>query len=178
MVRFILITFVFMGWLFYELSGGSEFVPRSAQITARDTAAQEVQAEKTAPEATAAPAPEVSRVSLNLSALEDVLDGDTLIRNPPIETVALNTQEPSSAPTQSNLPQITPDPAPVTDLRSVTGNSVNVRGGPGTEYGVVARMVRGDQVEVLEDNGNGWIRMRQVDGAASGWIADFLLSDG
>ena len=71
------------------------------------------------------------------------------------------------------------DSAPVNlDVRSVTGRSVNVRGGPGTDFSVVSRMTRGDQVEVLQDPGNGWVQMRPVGGGTTGWMADFLLSNG
>ncbi|MEO1555213.1 MAG: SH3 domain-containing protein, partial [Pseudomonadota bacterium] len=62
--------------------------------------------------------------------------------------------------------------------RSVSGNSVNVRGGPGTNFSVVNRMVRGDKVEILQDPGQGWVQLRPVGGGPVGWMADFLLSDG
>ena len=68
--------------------------------------------------------------------------------------------------------------ASASDVRNVTGRSVNVRGGPGTNYSVVNRLVRGDQVEVLEDPGDGWVRLRPVGGGPVGWMADFLLSEG
>jgi uncharacterized protein YgiM (DUF1202 family) len=55
---------------------------------------------------------------------------------------------------------------------------VNVRGGPGTDFGIVTRLVRGDEVEILEDNGDGWVRLRLLGGGTEGWMADFLLTDG
>ena len=64
------------------------------------------------------------------------------------------------------------------DIRSVSGNSVNVRGGPGTSYSVVNRLVRGDKVEILQDPGHGWVQLLQVGGVPSGGMADFLLDDG
>ena len=64
------------------------------------------------------------------------------------------------------------------DIRKVNGTRVNVRGGPGTDFGVVGKLAKGDAVEVVEDNGAGWVRFRSVDGAESGWMADFLLSNG
>jgi len=64
------------------------------------------------------------------------------------------------------------------DVRKVSGNRVNVRGGPGTDYNVVSRLVRGDAVEIIEDNGDGWVLMRPVDGGEEGWMADFLLTAG
>ena len=64
------------------------------------------------------------------------------------------------------------------DIRTVSGNRVNVRGGPGTDFGIVTRLVRGDEVEILEDNGDGWVRLRLLGGGTEGWMADFLLTDG
>lgn len=64
------------------------------------------------------------------------------------------------------------------DIREVNGTRVNVRGGPGTNFGVVGKLGKGDAVEVIEDNGAGWVRFRSVDGSESGWMADFLLSNG
>jgi len=63
-----------------------------------------------------------------------------------------------------------------TDLRTVRGNRVNVRGGPGTDYEVVIRLGRGDAVEILQDNGDGWVKMRPLEGGPEGWMADFLLT--
>jgi hypothetical protein len=63
------------------------------------------------------------------------------------------------------------------DIRAVTGNRVNVRGGPGTAYPVISGVVEGDLIEVIQENGDGWVQMRPVDGGPVGWIADFLLSE-
>lgn len=64
------------------------------------------------------------------------------------------------------------------DRRYVSGDLVNLRSGPGTAYGVVGQLSRGMEVEVLGDNGAGWVRLRALDGGAAGWMADFLLSSG
>lgn len=64
------------------------------------------------------------------------------------------------------------------DIRSVSGTRVNVRGGPGTEYAVVASLIQGDQVEVIDDTGEGWVLLRLPDGESVGWVADFLLTGG
>jgi uncharacterized protein YgiM (DUF1202 family) len=63
------------------------------------------------------------------------------------------------------------------DIRTVSGNRVNVRGGPSTNFSVVSKLIRGDAVEILEDNGNGWVKMRSVLTGEEGWMADFLLSE-
>jgi hypothetical protein len=62
------------------------------------------------------------------------------------------------------------------DIRTVSGNSVNVRGGPGTEYDVVTQLTRGDSVEIINDTGDGWVQLRPLNGGPVGWMADYLLS--
>ena len=65
---------------------------------------------------------------------------------------------------------------PQVDLRSVTGNRVNMRTGPGTTYSVVAKLDRGTQVHVLADPGNGWVKLRPADGGPIGWMTASLVS--
>ena len=64
------------------------------------------------------------------------------------------------------------------DVRIVSGDRINVRRGPSTDYEVVGRPAPGVEVEVLDDNGDGWIEMRSLDGVKFGWMAEFLISDG
>jgi uncharacterized protein YgiM (DUF1202 family) len=63
------------------------------------------------------------------------------------------------------------------DVRIASGDRTNVRGGLSTDYEVVGRLTRGVEVEVLDDNGDGWIEMRSLDGVTFGWMAEFLLRD-
>lgn len=51
----------------------------------------------------------------------------------------------------------------------VTGSVVNIRKGPGTSYGVVAKTEAGQQFTVLEKSGS-WLRIRLHNGA-EGWIS-------
>lgn len=64
------------------------------------------------------------------------------------------------------------------DIRFVAGTIVNMRGGPGTAFDVVAKLNRDTEVEVLQDDGSGWIKLRPVTGGPEGWIADYLLTNG
>ncbi|WP_298844372.1 SH3 domain-containing protein [uncultured Roseobacter sp.] len=63
------------------------------------------------------------------------------------------------------------------DVRTVAGDLVNVRGGPGTSYKVVNQLKRDAMVEIIAENGAGWVQLRPVDGSPAGWMADFLLND-
>lgn len=66
--------------------------------------------------------------------------------------------------------------APARDLRRITGTSVNMRAGPGTTYGVMGRVTRGTEVEVLESYNAGWLRLRVVESSSIGWVAASLVS--
>lgn len=210
MKRFILLSFGFLGWAFYEMSGGDEFESASARV-ARLAPAPEV----TVTEVAEAPVAEtivaavvdtdppetseVSRVSLNLTTLQDAQDvvaepvRETATANvDPVTGVAVNTGLTlASADTPAIIPSLinpndtgtaTVQPASlqtdtsIADIRTVNGNRVNVRGGPGTNFNVVGKLVRGDSVEIIEDDGNGWVLMRSVETGAQGWLADFLLN--
>ena len=62
------------------------------------------------------------------------------------------------------------------DLREVTASRVNLRNGPGTKYSVLDKLVRGDTVQVLSDNGDGWIKLRVKSSNQVGWMADYLVT--
>ncbi|MGC3938381.1 SH3 domain-containing protein [Roseobacter sp. EG26] len=145
--------------------------------------------------------PSVTRVALNLTSLEEVLTDE-----PAAATEA--EPEPTPQPFAPSVEQfdITPvgfgedaevatvlpsiifsgsssqaSSSAVTtpqDIRLVNATAVNMRGGPGTNYGVVTRLDRDTQVEVLRDDGTGWVKLRPVAGGPEGWVADFLLSKG
>ena len=206
MKRFILLSFGFLGWAFYEMSGGADFEPASVRMahlipveetelaTATDSAAETNQ------DIVVAQTPEpfidtdppldnaVTRVSLNLTTLQDVLTetdpegvgvpvnvGLTLasVDTPAIIPSLIAPNDTGAVAQEASL--IT---SSTTDLRTVSANRVNVRGGPGTNFGVVTKLVRGNTVEVIQDNGDGWVKMRPTDGGPEGWMADFLLAGG
>ncbi len=202
MKTFILLTFAFLAFAGYQLSGGADFEPASVRMAGLQPAAEKaevtaVQSVREAPQQDT-----VTRVSLNLTSVQPAIEAareapadvelrapvefvsanDNLIEAVPTNISTLSTENtPAIIPslitpgdTRSNLAQI----ASAKDLREVTASRVNVRGGPGTEYGVVSKLARGDAVEVIEDAGNGWVRMRPLDGSPEGWMADFLLSSG
>ncbi|HKK97130.1 MAG TPA: SH3 domain-containing protein, partial [Marivita sp.] len=85
------------------------------------------------------------------------------VEEPVVEPVAVETVEPVVE-------------APERDLRFVDGDRVNMRGGPGTDYEVVGKLLRDDMVEVLEDSGNGWLHLRDTASGQEGWMADWLVT--
>ena len=204
--RFIVLTFGFLGLVFFELSGGTSFDPvaaRTAMMDARTTHASTFKAiVETQPRvATSEPAtaltPEVTRVALNLTSLSDILSEDAVATEVAPATAVT---APADNSTVANAePAVFTDEAPAIvlpsivfpgtitvsssdaaeaspDTRSVTGDLVNVRGGPGTDFTVVNQLSRGDMVEILDDPGNGWVQLRDPVSGTVGWMADFLLS--
>ncbi|WP_299368218.1 SH3 domain-containing protein [uncultured Tateyamaria sp.] len=203
MARFIFVTFAFLGWAFYEMSGGADFDPEETRLARIDPPAlvEEEKLDTVIVQAAPAPVPEnVTRVALNLTSVDDVLRPAPTLRATPARATqvqeAVVTEAVSEAAPTIILPSLVTGAAVITpvefgedgaqsaltaqapDLRSVTGNRVNVRGGPGTGYSIVTRLTRGDQVEILQDPGDGWVKLRPVSGGPVGWMADFLLNEG
>lgn len=236
MGRLIVLSFLALGWIFYEMSGGSDFDP-DALKAARIAEAEAERAERglparpapaevaedtpapvtiaTAPAVPTLPQPvqqaaatprsdeDVTRVSLDLTSVQQTVttrttpvvpaqDQESDITETPSVTVAASNVA-STITTSADTPAIIPsliaprnaqplsleELAPgIADIRTVSGDRVNVRGGPGTNFGVVTQLLRGDAVEILEDTGNGWVRFEALDSDAAGWVADFLLTGG
>lgn len=66
--------------------------------------------------------------------------------------------------------------APAREIRTVTGSRVNMRNGPGTNFSVVTKLSRGQEVVVLQNTGDGWLKLQVVDTNRIGWMADFLVT--
>ncbi len=203
MRTFILLTFGFLGFAFYEMSGGSDFEPASVRMakTASEgrvvlqAIAENPQSPRSETVDTASITKisdsrnddqSVTRVALNLTNISTVEEASTIVPElepkPETANIIASTETP-----QIILPSLIITPQSSTaaeqaaarsDIRSVSGNTVNVRDGPSTNYGVVNKLTRGAEVRILEDNGNGWVLMQPLDGGEAGWMADFLLTSG
>jgi len=230
MKRFIFLTFGFMGWAFYEMSGGADFVPAGPQTASAEAAEAALfasanpssnlvtasaanaarKAESPIPpfaEGTPARDATATRVALNLTTLSDLPQandgmvqkavatpadraGAKVVKAKAVSAPAPKVEKAAYTTTSANAPTVIPSlidgadsgatfvSTTQADIREVNGTRVNVRGGPGTNFGVVGKLGKGDAVEVIEDNGAGWVRFRSVDGSESGWMADFLLNNG
>ena len=167
MARFMTLTFLLLGWGFYEASGGAEFTGMA-------------DASQGAP--------------ILIGALDDVPDdrwSDVVEPAPagpdadagapfdplPVEVVARAHMDFDAplAPVLATLPADAPVLSAPIDLRAVAGSRVNMRSGPGTGHGVVTVLSRGDRTEVLEEE-DGWARVRALDGT-TGWMSARLLTD-
>lgn len=68
-------------------------------------------------------------------------------------------------------------PTITTGTGTVTGNNVNVRTGPGTNYPSVTKVNQGTVVTIKEQ-AFGWYKVVLPDGSTTGWIASWLVSGG
>ena len=204
MTRFVLLSFVFLAFAFYELSGGTDFDSEALRLSRIDVpvnAAPEAPAETVIARASDAESvtqtQDVTRVALSLTSVTDLQPAAQPNRD---TAAAVLSTEPPAVILPSLIvdrAEITPvdfgrtdevfrdaatDPSIATlsddfDVRSISGSSVNVRGGPGTGFAVVDRLQRGDQVEIIQNPGDGWVQLRPLGGGTVGWMAEFLLSD-
>lgn len=182
MKKFIFLTFAFLAWAFYEMSGGDEFQPQAA------VAAEEPVAEVVSTSGSEA------AVNVPVAAKAEPIEPQVTRASFTNPNVAL------SKPSEDQLAALDPEvldsfaavlkdePQPVAadgglvagkialDLREVSGNRVNMRNGPGTNFSIVDRLTRGEQVEVLAEPGNGWLKLRVSDSGRVGWMADFLVT--
>jgi len=201
MWRFILLSFVFMGWAFYEMSGGADYRPSGNSIQMR--AQLDNQRPKPRPlrvnvielAQDGAPRPE-TRVSRTVTSLHDLgltrgkrvevtlASADTQARPEPSPAIATPVNDNVGLPTVTVATQAPPESAepetaalaPAVEIRRVAGRSVNLRTGPGTAYGRISSLARGTRVMVLRDPGNGWIKLRVAETGRIGWMADRLLT--
>jgi|29_taG_2_1085357.scaffolds.fasta_scaffold02163_2 hypothetical protein len=223
MSRFVFVSFAFLGWGFYELSGGADFTPperpvteiaeaptpvtnRGSQngITVSATSLvtrtmiearhkdlvrarveerqsppvlapqdQDGEAHEAAPPASASLFTAGLRAGgLQLASLEAGLGGG-------LQSDWREDDAPIAAIRQPGLAEDTAagqSPAAENDIRSIRASRVNMRQGPGTAYPIITRLLAGDEVIVIDDNGSGWLHLRTTDDEHFGWIAASLVS--
>lgn len=195
MNKYIVIAFAFLGVWFYEASGGSKFEPGENSLSVfadpkpikpRVEPRQEMvaRADTTAPITEVLPArasTEVEAEAADPTAGLTFVSMDVPLFEPQVvelETDSVANAEPTSEPVAVDVAEA-PEPQvlePVRDLRFVDGDRVNMRGGPGTDYAVVGKLLRNDLVEVLKDDGSGWLHLRDTATGIEGWMADWLVT--
>lgn len=163
MGKLILGTFLILGFAFYELSGGADFVPESrtdqladAEIV-QETPKQDVTRSNSATLINVAAEAPVQEEAQVIQAVAEAAELDVVAQQPAVVVI-----EPPAAP----------------DLRVVAGTRVNMRTGPGTDYSVLDTLPSGTTTEVIEVNAAGWARVRVTDTGQIGWMAERLLTQG
>ncbi len=186
MWKFILCSFLFLGWGFYELSGGADFAapPEKARV-AKQLATYDVPEDstQTAPTLVAA-APSIATpeidVEVEAQPAAPITQEDVILASSSRPQARSTESEAEAGTGETFTPTVAPavevEETHTADLRSVSGNRVNMRGGPSTDFEVLAKLVRGDQVQVLESTGSGWVKLEVVATGQVGWMAERLLT--
>ena len=178
-----MLSFAFMGWAFYEASGGADFQPGSHKVVVEDTVARAdfntttpVIAPLVTPAVLTTPAEPKPVVAVTMTSVPTTqrLIG-TAAPTPEASLIRLG-PEITEPTTEILTEEATPLTVPEADVRFVSGNRVNMRNGPGTSYSVVATLPRDTEVEVLQDPGQGWVKLQVADTGHIGWMSARLLS--
>lgn len=175
MSRFIFLSFAFLGWAFYEVSGGPDFQPRIAvALAATDSPA--TQSVLSAP----VNAPATTEVVQTSKASQDtglivtrMIVADQATPGQGITSYSM------SGTLSSNAPKLTfslsaTGPAP--DIRRIRADKVNMRTGPGTEFVVVDNLSLDTRVKLLDGSVQGWVKLRSLDSGRVGWIQRRFLA--
>ena len=189
MWRFILVTFAMLGWAFYELSGGSDYAPLDGSLQAANRAASETELASSTGEASpeenreeaqgivASSAGGADAFEITLAAARETAAAAEPDPKPWESASASLFSDPVLPPGVQARAAALPEPEPAADIRTVSAAAVNMRNGPGTGYSVLAKLTFGDRVEVLNDPGQGWVKLRVKETGRVGWMADFLLEN-
>ena len=190
MKKFIIITFAALAWAFYVVSGGSDFEPVVSAEAEPEVEVIEDAVQETAAVDFSAPSDGSVETGIDPSiVLTNLTDPVVEPEETDVEAAvaAAIAQDPAVAdasPVEIAVavePEVTPveitaDPDPI-DMREVAGSRVNMRSGPGTNYGVLATLSRGELAEVLEVDVTGWARIRVIGSDQIGWMAERLLQE-
>ena len=181
MTRVFLVTFGFLGWVWFELSGGTDFQP--GQNGVQVLAAAPV-AENTIEEAPGIPevarSGGMGRTLADVTALSQANSGPVIVTPSAQKAALITTTLRVPAVSQEIAPQpaaaVSTQEVPV-DYRVVTGNRVNLHSGPGTGFDAIGQLLRGEEVEILAEGDSGWVKLRALDGNDIGRMAEsFLIS--
>lgn len=164
MKSYVWLTFAFLGWGYYEMSGGADFEPEQRQV-----AIAEVEAE-TPDVVTRANTTTLLSVSTSNASQPVVDDGEVTQAVAEAETLDV-----MDAPEVVEV--VAPVVEPKPDLREVAGSRVNMRMGPSTDFEVITTLNGGTKLEVLEVTEDGWANVTTVERGIEGWMAERLLTD-
>jgi uncharacterized protein YgiM (DUF1202 family) len=126
--------------------------------------------------ATDTPAPQPTAT---LTATQTPTSTPSATVTPSPTATATHTATPTSTPTATPTATATPTllaPGDTGLFGVITANqTVNVRSGPGTAFGVIGTLEPGERVRVFGPNGDGtWIEV-ELNPGRTGWVAEFLI---
>ncbi|RYH04338.1 hypothetical protein EU805_02925 [Salipiger sp. IMCC34102] len=196
MYKFMIGTFAILGWAFYVMSGGADFVPEE-----RVASAAPAQVDQAPVQTDASPAVPQDRAVLaraDTAPLDQPAPATETDTGP--ETAVLTEataqpaeQAPAMAPrTAGSSTDIITTEEPVfaslsgaddtaltaNPIREVSARAVNMRDGPGTDFNVIDTLPQGTQAEITASDGTGWVRVFIPGTGMTGWMAERLLTEG
>ena len=174
MGKFIIVSFLALGLAFYEMSGGSDFVPQERIVVAKAPIASDTRVGQTTDVAVSRNNA-ASLIALNPAVTTVSLETTTLVAEPAVAVTPAVSETVTEAVVEETAPAVEANPI---DIRAVAGSRVNMRQGPGTNFNVLDTLDGGTQTEVLEVNADGWARIEVVNTGQIGWMAERLLTDG
>jgi hypothetical protein len=175
MSRFVFLSIFFLGWAFYELSGGADF---TAELEAEKLAAAQLEEDRKQTEALAAKA---TQLAAQKAAAESSVVTEAMVTRAAFDPTQVQLKPAAQAASSAEPATVEPasakpaTPEPQLDIRQVRGTRVNVRNGPSTRYNVILKLTRGTRVEILQEPGNGWVKLKVEDTGRIGWMAARLL---
>lgn len=202
MLRFIIVSFAFLGWSFYVLSGGADYRPSANSIQAR--AMLDNQRPKLRPlrinvielAQDVSPDPD-AKVTRTLTSLHDLAlsmgqkgmvtlasaEASAVVAPNHLHLPTVQIALPPPVPTTPNVAEIAGRPIPADEqlnlspeIGRVSGHSVNLRAGPGIRFERVTNLKRDTKVIILSNPGEGWIKLRVAETGHIGWMAENLMT--
>ncbi len=174
MGRFIIVTFLLLGWGFFELSGGMDFQAPAQKEKPLNALLEQVAEEERTVVARAEQTPATAEIIGRAQAEED--RAQVTLASFSAADTSLATVLGAAAQTVTAESEAIEAAAVVADIRAVSGSRVNMRNGPGTNHQVLSQLLRGTEAEVLQEPGNGWVKIRVIDGGRIGWMAARLMT--
>ena len=172
MSRFIFLSFAFLGWAFYEVSGGPDFQPRiSAAVAATEPSVQNA----------VSPTPVTSRhaeTELESAGETSLIVTRMIVADDPNPGGGTTTYSISNAevPNSRKLVFSLSTNGSSPEIRRIRANNVNMRTGPGTQFVVVDTLPSDTRVKLLDGSVRGWVKLRSLDSGRVGWIQRRFIS--
>ena len=169
MNNFIIMSFLVLGVVFYEMSGGGDFVLETRIVTEKAQIVDEK------------PIIETTDVSVSRNNAASLMALNPTVTTVSLDTAPVTEQQPvaiqvatpaAAAPIPETVVEVV---TAVLDIRAVAGSRVNMRQGPGTNFPVLDTLDGGTQAEVLEVNANGWAQIEVLNTGQIGWMSTRLL---
>jgi hypothetical protein len=181
MLRLVVPSFLLLGWAFYFLSGGNDFVPPNREIADNSTVVGDAVSD--------ADDIELSEEQITLVAAQAKTLYASMV---PISATSDNANASSGERqlwthigNQGDIATLI-DPASFVDpvlekeaqnTRTVAAARVNFRNGPGTHHNIIGSLDRDELVEILGEPSGSWVNIRVIKNNCVGWMSASLLRE-